>query len=264
MSISDELILEMRTATLSPAIVLQFFKKSNSAWTLDELESVFSIQRSTRQTDIRKFKRFHGIIESLLQSEILEHGNANSDDQIELITLSTRFNLIQSSLELSLSELIENVDSTMSKSHFSKEFNLVQIKQDLEDQLPPSNYRADLLASLAELDICLQQNAFIAVMCLSGKILEICLKHILSNANIIYDPNLMIGKLIAKIRESNIQEVYFDPGLGNIANIINQSRIPAVHLKDNIPVPSKNQAKMVVHAVLDLLNRTMKIERSNN
>ena len=43
----------------------------------------------------------------------------------------------------------------------------------------------------------------------------------------------------------------------NLAKIINQSRIPAVHALERIPVPSKNRAIMVIHAVVDTVNRVI-------
>ena len=45
--------------------------------------------------------------------------------------------------------------------------------------------------------------------------------------------------------------------LPEIAKIINQSRIPAVHAKERIPVPSREQAVMVIHAVADTVNRAI-------
>ena len=43
----------------------------------------------------------------------------------------------------------------------------------------------------------------------------------------------------------------------NIANIINVSRIPAVHSKRDVPIPSEDQAVMVVRAVLDVIARML-------
>jgi hypothetical protein len=66
----------------------------------------------------------------------------------------------------------------------------------------------------------------------------------------------MIGRLLKEIRESNCPK-HIDPSLADIGKIINQSRIPAVHAIEKIPVPSKNQAIMVIHAVVDLARRTI-------
>jgi hypothetical protein len=117
-------------------------------------------------------------------------------------------------------------------------------------------YRDDLLASLKELQTCFAHDCFIACLALSGKLLEICLKQVMLDAGIPFDDTWMVGTLLRKLREAN-SEKYLDPSLGNIANIINQSRIPAVHAKEKIPVPSREQAIMVIHGVMDTINRAV-------
>jgi len=119
-----------------------------------------------------------------------------------------------------------------------------------------SVYREDLLTSIRELQVCFDSACYIACLALSGKILEICLKQLMIDHKILFDDSWMIGLLLKKIRESNCPK-YIDPSLGNLGNIINQSRIPAVHAKERIPVPSKEQAIMVIHAVVDLARRTI-------
>lgn len=117
-------------------------------------------------------------------------------------------------------------------------------------------YRDDLLASLRELEVCFLGDCFIACLALSGKILEICLKQVMLDHNIPFDDTWMIGTLLKKLREAACEK-YIDQSLGDIANIINKSRIPAVHAKEKIPVPSREQAVMVIHAVADTIKRTI-------
>lgn len=117
-------------------------------------------------------------------------------------------------------------------------------------------YRDDLLASLKELRLCFAYECYIACLALSGKILEICLKQLLLDYNMQFDNGWMIGKLLQKLRESQCEK-YLDQSLPEIANIINKSRIPAVHAKERIPVPSREQAVMVIHAVADTVNRIL-------
>ena len=64
------------------------------------------------------------------------------------------------------------------------------------------------------------------------------------------------GKLLDSVRKAAPAD-YFDPGMGNVANLINQSRIPAVHAKQDIPVPSSDQAVMVAAAVFDVIQRVV-------
>jgi len=61
---------------------------------------------------------------------------------------------------------------------------------------------------------------------------------------------MMIGQLLKTLREANVQK-YVDPSLQEIREIINRSRIPAVHAKERIPVPSREQAVMVINAMID-------------
>lgn len=117
-------------------------------------------------------------------------------------------------------------------------------------------YREDLLASIKELQLCFTADCYIACLALSGKLLEICLKQALINNGVEFDDKWMLGRLISKLKESNI-EVYLDQSLPDLAKIINNSRIPAVHSGSRIPVPSKDQAIMVIHALIDTVNRVI-------
>lgn len=117
-------------------------------------------------------------------------------------------------------------------------------------------YRDDLLASIKELRLCFTAECYIACLALSGKLLEICLKQVLINNNIEFEDKWMLGRLIGKLQDSHVH-VYLDQSLADLAKIINKSRIPAVHSGTKIPVPSKDQAIMVIHAVVDTVNRVI-------
>jgi hypothetical protein len=117
-------------------------------------------------------------------------------------------------------------------------------------------YRDDFLQSLDEIRICFDAHCFIATIALSGKILEVCLKEVLSRHGIQPDPKAMVGSLIKSIRE-RLPSIYLDPTLLNVVNIINMSRITAVHAQERIPVPSRDQAVMVIFAMRDVVMRTL-------
>ena len=117
-------------------------------------------------------------------------------------------------------------------------------------------YRDDFLQTLHEVRICFDDECYIAVIALCGKILEVCLKETLLRHSITPDPNAMVGSLIKSIRD-RLPDLYLDPALLNIVNIVNASRITAVHAKESIPVPSRDQAVMVVFATRDLVRRTL-------
>ncbi len=117
-------------------------------------------------------------------------------------------------------------------------------------------YKDDVLATLTELRTCFAQDCYIACLGLSGKILEVCLKQTMITYNIPFDESSMIGTLLQKLREAK-PDLYLDRSLGDIATVINKSRIPAVHSIERVPVPTREQAGMVIHALIDTVNRTL-------
>ena len=117
-------------------------------------------------------------------------------------------------------------------------------------------YRADFLKTLDEIRICFDEGCFIAAIALCGKILEVCLKETLGRHNVQSDPNAMIGGLIKSIKE-RVPSEYIDPALMNIVNIINMSRNTAIHSKERIPIPSRDQAIMVIFATRDVVRRNL-------
>jgi hypothetical protein len=117
-------------------------------------------------------------------------------------------------------------------------------------------YREDFLKTLDEIRICFDEGCFIAAIALCGKILEVCLKETLSRHNVQSDPNAMIGGLIKSIKE-RVPSEYIDPALKNIVNIINMSRNTAIHAQERIPIPSRDQAVMVIFATRDVVRRNL-------
>lgn len=117
-------------------------------------------------------------------------------------------------------------------------------------------YREDFLKTLDEIRICFDDGCFIAAIGLCGKILEVCLKEVLLRHDVRCDPNAMVGTLIKSIRE-RVPSEYIDPTLLNVVNIINASRITAVHAKERVPIPSRDQAIMVIFATRDVVRRNL-------
>ncbi len=117
-------------------------------------------------------------------------------------------------------------------------------------------YKDDFIRTVEEVGICFDNECYIAAIGLCGKVLEVCLKEILIRNNIEFDPNSMVGSLIRLIERQAPHE-YTDPALRNIVNIINTSRITAVHAREEIPVPSRDQAIMVIFATRDILARNI-------
>ena len=117
-------------------------------------------------------------------------------------------------------------------------------------------YREDFLRTLYEIRICFDDGCFIAAIALCGKILEVCLKEILLRHRIQVDPYAMIGTLIKSISE-RVPEEYLDPSLKSIADVINKGRTTAIHAKEKVPIPSRDQAIMVIFATRDVVRRNL-------
>lgn len=116
------------------------------------------------------------------------------------------------------------------------------------------DYKETFVKTLEEIAICFQNNCYIATITLCGKILEICLIDLLKNHQIDVGVNQTLGSLLKKINE-NIPDKYLDPTLGSTASIISKSRNTAVHYNERIPIPSRDQALMVIFATRDVVNR---------
>jgi len=109
------------------------------------------------------------------------------------------------------------------------------------------NFKADYIRTLDEIAICFNHDCYIATISLCGKILEISLTDILQR-NAIDTSNIrMIGQLIHAARE-NLNLRFIDNTFYDVARIISKSRNTAVHFNDGIPVPTRDQAVMVIFA----------------
>jgi hypothetical protein len=133
------------------------------------------------------------------------------------------------------------------------------------DQLTPriqgkSEVASDFIHDLKELTGCLNSQVYRACLAMSGVILERAIKQKLDNLKIPYAKDWMVGKLIGEISNSG---AYVDPSLKSIWNIINAQRIIGVHAVDAAPIPSRDQALMVIFAVKDIVNRTFPVEPSD-
>ena len=117
-------------------------------------------------------------------------------------------------------------------------------------------YRDDFLTTLDEIRICFDQGCYMAAIGLSGKILEVCLKEILLRHQVEWRKRATIGELIKTVRE-RVPGEYVDPTLESVSDIINKSRITAVHAKERVPVPSRDQAIMVIFATRDVVRRNL-------
>ena len=130
--------------------------------------------------------------------------------------------------------------------------------RDLADQCRNSNidtnYKEDLVRTIDEIAKCFENDCHIAVISMCGKVMEVCLTQILIRNEIDPTEYRMIGRLLGAVR-ANVDDFYMDDALINIGKIISRSRNTAIHFNQMIPVPSRDQAIMVIFATRDMVNR---------
>jgi hypothetical protein len=175
------------------------------------------------------------------------------EDDAVVVAVTPLLKTIQTALGVSLSKLHEEAEERPAAPA-----TVTAVRDCIERARSASinpQYRQDLLVTLGEIATCFEVNCFVATVALGGKVLEITLRQVLLDAAITPNEPAMIGQLLRLVREK-LPKVYLDPGLKNVANIINESRIPAIHqLAEAVPVPSAHQASMVVFAMLDVVER---------
>lgn len=132
--------------------------------------------------------------------------------------------------------------------------SILQLVESCKNKDINEDYKVTFIKTLEEIAICFQNDCYIATITLCGKILEICLIDLLKNHQIDVGNNQTLGSLLKKINE-NIPDKYLDPTLGSTASIISKSRNTAVHYNERIPIPSRDQALMVIFATRDVVNR---------
>jgi hypothetical protein len=117
-------------------------------------------------------------------------------------------------------------------------------------------YGDDLVATIAELRICLGQRCAIASMALSGKLVEAALKLILQSQRVAYEDTAAMSTLLTLLR-TKCPRVELDPDVGEAARLIDRSRIPAIQAKLAVPVPTVADVTPIVLTASELLRRAV-------
>jgi hypothetical protein len=129
-----------------------------------------------------------------------------------------------------------------------------KVLERLKKRAPADGRFTDLIYDIEEMRHCLGVGAFRGSLALAGRVLENCLKAIMEQEGIEFEDQWMVGTLLSRMAKSDL---YVDPGLTNVWNIINQQRVAGVHAKEAVPIPSREQAIMVAYAVIDMLQRRL-------
>ena len=160
--------------------------------------------------------------------------------------------------ELSSDELIaRHVESLFELPPTETSETIARLIEICEQAKAKIRYSEDLISTLKELKSCFSFDCYIACMALSGKVLEMCFKQLMTDEGIEYREKAMLGELTKKLEEHQrgSPQRYFDESLFGAATIISRSRNGAIHSSEKIPVPSREQTIMVIHAVADTVNR---------
>lgn len=247
-------------SALVPALILKTIRDCADV-SLAELMRTFGIDTMTSSPgEMARQRRLLECLWRLETAGLLAHVPADLPvlDMFRLFdvahstwSVTPRVAELQFALEISLSDLVE----VRTRPLATEVEKLATVRTGLHQcvRLGPV-YRQDLFRSIEEMEVSLDHGCYIAVMALAGKVLEICLKQLCDDLSIRFGDDWMLGTLLGKLDEAG---PYLDPGLKNVANLIKLSRIPAVHAKSNIPIPSEDQAVMVVRATIDVIKRTL-------
>jgi hypothetical protein len=183
---------------------------------------------------------FQGMITDIQRVELLNRVSTNS---ITLLLIRRKLNRI-----LSVENSKRNGGEIIPKDWYDSSHPLIISK---------FKFHKDVVSDIREMVDCANNGNHRASLTMAGRVLEQILNQLLDDHEISIDTNFGIGKKIGLARESDI---YFDPAMMDIWNIINKQRIAGVHAKETVPIPSKDQVLMVIHAIKDCLSRILKNE----
>jgi hypothetical protein len=189
--------------------------------------------------------------------ELRELGLVEEDCAPDRWVATPRLSRLQQVLDLSLTGLL-----SLEPRDPRVQSELLAVTSRLEERVPPeSPYRENLLETLKEISVCLDHQCWMAVMSLAGKVLEVCIKQRMVERGLPFQEDWMLGTLLTKIKAAG--ESHIGSAISNVANIINESRITAVHAKVATPTPTEAQAMLVVHAMFEVIDRTL-LRRPNS
>lgn len=272
----------------TPAAVLRFLRDAGPV-SLAQVESVFAPQSpGVASTDMLANAARHHLAQLLLQlqrAELIEEGpalppqvsselggSAHARTEARFPIRGTtawyvtpRLMALQQGLGVSLATLAEeqarlargDTRIWMPPPAHCPGAGLRACAAEMEGRVAAGPFLTDLVETLRQMATCLDHQCTIAVLALAGKVMERCLKMAMTAAGLYVDDGWMLGVLLRKYEEAGSAGRPLDAGLKNIANLVNQHRIPAVHAKEVVSLPSQDQAQMVAHATIEVVRRLL-------
>ena len=120
----------------------------------------------------------------------------------------------------------------------------------------PPEIRTEIEADIHEAKKCFNAACFRSVTILCGRMLETVLFRkyydVTGNDLIETSPGTGLGKIIAKLKEKNIE---LNAGLTEQIHLINKVRIYSVHKKSGLFQPTKEQAQAIMLYTVDVLKK---------
>ncbi len=137
------------------------------------------------------------------------------------------------------------------------DLNLPKQAQPVDTNLKlPLEIKDDIFFDLAEVERCLQAEAYRSAMILCGRVLETALHRkyyeVTGKDLLETSPGIGLGNIISKLKESGIE---IDPSITQQIHLINNVRIFSVHKKRMPFQPSKEQAQATLLFTIDILKK---------
>jgi len=235
---------------------IEIFKKS-----LDYKES--KIKKRIFDIDHKKifYERIKKLKEKIINnlwneiSNIKENSNKNNKkefgrllielDKINIINQNNKTQDVYSNSKEKIKLILDKISKLLPDK---KEFNL---KINL-----PNEIKEEINLDYKEMISCYKNKEHRSSTILAGRILEVILHRkyfeVTGKDILTTNPDIGLGKLISKLMEKNVK---FDPGLTNQIHLLNNVRIHAVHKKQEIFNPSKEQNKAIILLTIDIIKK---------
>ncbi len=168
-------------------------------------------------------------------------------------------------LQLEKVPFFQELDQSVTKEDYSSALSIIERlkrqatmakKDPLFPKLErvPTEIASDIQADLGEAKRCFDHECYRSAIILCGRILETALHRkyydLTKNDLLETSPGLGLGKIIAKLKESNIE---LPVGLTEQIHLINHVRISSVHKKSQIFYPSKDQTHAILLFTIDAI-----------
>lgn len=203
------------------------------------------LQKKTEIFDFKKSKieYYKRELKTNVSSLSLKNIESDNIDELKKLIHSLENNLTNTKTAL---EIIDKLMQFKIKEKENK-INITNIPYELKE---------DIKADLEEIQKCYEHSCYRSAVIMCGRVLEIALHRKYYEATkkdiLETNPNIGLGKLIAKLKDENIE---IDPALKQQIHLINQIRVNSVHVKKKLFQPSKDQTQAIILYTQDIISK---------